>query len=37
MNGLQRKPVPAPPAVPPEPTKEEKLPGKIHDILKARA
>lgn len=37
MNGLQRKPVPAAPAVPPEPTKEEKLLGRIRDILKARA
>jgi large conductance mechanosensitive channel len=36
MNSLKRKPVPAAPAPPPEPTKEEKLLGEIRDILKAR-
>jgi large conductance mechanosensitive channel len=36
MNSLKRKPASAPPAAPPEPTKEEKLLGEIRDILKAR-
>ena len=35
MNHL-KKPVPAPPAAPDEPTREEKLLGEIRDILKAR-
>lgn len=36
MNTLKRKPVPAAPAPPPEPTKEEKLLTEIRDLLKAR-
>jgi large conductance mechanosensitive channel len=36
MNALKRKPAPATPAPPPEPTKEEKLLTEIRDILKAR-
>jgi large conductance mechanosensitive channel len=36
MNGLKKKPAPATPAAPLEPTKEEKLLGEIRDILKAR-
>jgi large conductance mechanosensitive channel len=36
MNSLKKKPAPATPAAPPEPTKEEKLLGEIRDILKAR-
>jgi large conductance mechanosensitive channel len=37
MNSLKKKPTPAAPAPPPEPTKEEKLLGEIRDILKARS
>jgi len=36
MNSLKHKPAPAPPAAPPEPTREERLLGEIRDILKAR-
>lgn len=36
MNTLKRKPAPATPAPPPEPTKEEKLLTEIRDLLKAR-
>ena len=36
MNTLKKKPAPAP-AVPPEPTKEERLLTEIRDLLKARA
>ena len=35
MNALKKKPVPAP-AVPPEPTKQERLLMEIRDVLKAR-
>ena len=37
VNRLKRKPVPATPAPPPEPTKEEKLLTEIRDLLKARS
>jgi len=37
MNAMKKKPAPAAPALPPEPTKEEKLLTEIRDILKARA
>jgi large conductance mechanosensitive channel len=37
MNATKKKPAPAAPATPPEPTKEEKLLGEIRDILKARS
>jgi len=37
MNSLKKKPAPAVPAAPPEPTREEKLLGEIRDILKARS
>lgn len=37
MNTLKRKPVPAAPAPPPEPTREEKLLTEIRDVLKARS
>lgn len=36
MNSLKKKPVPAAPAAPPAPTKEEVLLAEIRDILKAR-
>jgi large conductance mechanosensitive channel len=36
MNAMKKKPAPAP-AVPPEPTKEEKLLTEIRDVLKSRA
>jgi large conductance mechanosensitive channel len=37
MSTMKKKPAPATPAAPPEPTKEEKLLGEIRDILKARS
>jgi len=37
MNSLKKKPQPAAPAAPPEPTKEEKLLGEIRDILSAKS
>jgi len=37
MNSMKKKPAPAVPAAPPEPTKEEKLLTEIRDVLKARA
>jgi len=37
MNAMKKKPAPAAPAGPPEPTKEEKLLTEIRDILKSRA
>jgi len=36
MNSLKKKPAPAAPVTPPEPTKGEKLLEEIRDILKAR-
>lgn len=36
INSLKRKPEPAAPAPPPEPTREEKLLAEIRDILKGR-
>jgi large conductance mechanosensitive channel len=36
MNALKKKPAPTVPAAPAEPTREEKLPGEIREILKAR-
>lgn len=36
INALKRKPAPAPPGPPAEPTKEEKLLTEIRDLLKSR-
>jgi large conductance mechanosensitive channel len=36
INSLKKKPAPAVPALPPEPTREEKLLAEIRDLLKAR-
>ena len=35
MNSLKKKPAPAAPVTPPEPTRQEELLGEIRDILKA--